>query len=1388
MDNASARWLKRLMRSGFVGVCGLVFLVAGLNAQIPLSPGTYAQNFNGLGAGLPAGWGVYFSAGSNSLGSPQPFASAATSWADTAAGFKNVAAADNAGFTGAESTTVQNGAPDRTLGVRQTGTLGQDPGTAFSFNFSSIGVGISAVSFSAQMLSVQPRATTWSLQYGIGPTPTSWTTLASFSDPGAFGATTVAVNSSIWGGTLNNQANAWFRVVALAPSSGTNSRDTFAIDDFAILVAPPPAITSQPVSSSNTLGGSTSFPIFANGSGVLTYQWRKGGANILNNGTATTPTLTLTNISSSDAGNYTVIVSDANGSITSAVATLTYVPAPAAVTLDSLAQTYNGAPRTATATTSPTGRTVTLTYNGSPTPPTNAGSYALVATINDPDYQGSASGTLTVAKAAATIALGTLNQAYTGAPRSATATTSPGGLSVDFTYGGSSSPPTGIGGYALVATINDTNYQGLASAGFIISPAAQVIAFPAPADHLPDDPPFALSATASSGLPVTLAIVSGSPAIANLSGNVVTLTGNLGAVTLRATQVGGGTFAPAPPVERTFHVVAALAPPSLITQPVGVTVLISETVTLTGAANGSPAPGYQWQKDGLPIPGATSATLTIPNATPADSGLYVLTATNSLGTVSSVPVSVLVNKRAQSISFGPSATSFPAGASVTLNPVSTAGLPVTLSFVSGSGSLAGNLLTGTGDVIIRASQAGNATYAAITVDRTFSFVAGAAAPFLLVSPANQLADAGGTATFRASALGTPAPTYQWQKDGSPIAGAESPTLVLAGLTLADAARYTIVVTNSGGVATASAQLVVRAAPVIVSSPGDQAVLAGEPVQLAVAVTGVPAPAFQWRKNGVNIPGATSALLTIPGARSSDAGRYDVVVTNPLGSATSAIATLAVTTRDLAGDYFGRFPGTIGGFALQVRADGSAIFLGHLPAAQTGFVVRDLTVDLTGRFALTFSTLAGTAIAASSQADAPSPPLAAASQTVTLRGTLDEASGTVTGALPELGVTLEGTRAARSGPAQLHAGFYQAALLGSANDRGYFIVAPDGTLYGLISRAGQLSSVSQPLALSAEGRLVVPSTATNASLDLSFDRGALRGTVGAGTGASALLAGAAGVLSGTEHLVNVSVRSVTSPGAATLITGFVVSGAASKQLLIRVAGPALAAAPFNLPGVLPDPTLQLYRGSLVIAQNDDWNVPAASAAAITAAGTRVGAFAFRPGSADAALLTTLSPGAYTVVVGGGSGTTLAEVYEVLDANEAPGARRLVNLSARGITAPGSPLIAGFVITGTAPQRVLVRGIGPTLGAPPFNLAGALPNPTLTLFRGSTSLKTNDDWFRDADASAIREAAAKAGAFPLGGQSLDAAMLLYLEPGAYTAQVSAGGNGIGVVLVEVYEAAP
>lgn len=818
--------------------------------------------------------------------------------------------------------------------------------------------------------------------------------------------------------------------------------------------------------------------------------------------------------------------------------------------------------------------------------------------------------------------------------------------------------------------------------------------------------------------------------------------------------------------------VRAQTPPAFATQPVSGAAYVGDPLTLTVAVTGDAPITLQWHKDTQPIAGATGGSLVFTALALADTGSYYAVATNPAGAAISFTAVVFVTKRPQTVAFEPAVTTAFAGSSIALAATASSGLPVALTLVSGSATLSGGLLTGDGGtVVVRATQAGNTLYtAADAVDRTFTFtVGGGIAPAIASAPADQSVLLGAAVTLRAAVVGSPTPTLEWRKDGAVIAGATGNTLTFASVALADAGRYTITATNLRGAASASATLTVRTAPLIGTPPASRTVAAGEPVSFTVAVTAAPAATYQWRRNGTAITGATRDTHAIVSAAPADAARYDVVVTNALGSATSAAATLTVTVRDFSGVYLGGFTGAAGDLAVLVRADRTAALIAHLPGAASGLAVLDLRPDFAGNFSASTTTLGATPRA------------------VTITGTFDDAAGTLSGQIGGLGAAFTATRAPATGPAAGLAGLHVHALVGGAAGRGETIVAADGRALALLPSGATIDSARGTL--TAASRLTV-TTAGAAALDLGFSAGRVAGTlrIGATTGT---IAGASEALTGGERLINLSVRSLTSPGVATLITGFVIGGTTAKQVLVRAAGPALAVAPFNLPGALADPVIQLQRGTAAIAQNDDWGVPAANVAAITAAAARTGAFAFRPGSADAALLTTLTPGAYTATIGGGTGTVLAEVYEVLDTAEAPGARRLANVSARGVVAPTSPLLAGFVIAGNAPQRVLLRGVGPTLGAAPFSVAGALPNPDLTLFRGAAVVKTNDDWFRDADAALVRDAAVRVGAFALGATSADAAMLIQLEPGAYTVQVGVpAGTPVagqtGLALVEIYEA--
>jgi len=290
--------------------------------------------------------------------------------------------------------------------------------------------------------------------------------------------------------------------------------------------------------------------------------------------------------------------------------------------------------------------------------------------------------------------------------------------------------------------------------------------------------------------------------------------------------------------------------------------------------------------------------------------------------------------------------------------------------------------------------------------------------------------------------------------------------------------------------------------------------------------------------------------------------------------------------------------------------------------------------------------------------------------------------------------------------------------------------------------------------------------------------------GSGTTTSTLTISIAQAL--FSRISNFSARAISGTGSDTLIVGFVVSGN-GKNLLVRGIGPTLAT--FGVPGPLQDPMLTLDGSGGVVGTNSAWQTSSsgqAQGALVTAADTQVGAFALPSGSADAALMATVNQGAYTASIlspNGSSGVALVEIY---DADVTPNpASRLVNVSARTNVAPGqSTFIGGLVIKGTTPEMVLIRGDGPSLSS--FGVIGALSDPQISIFSGSTQIASNAGWGTGTDTAAqINAADAQAGAFPLVAGSKDSALLMTLQPGAYTIVVTSVSNGSGVALVEVYD---
>jgi len=166
------------------------------------------------------------------------------------------------------------------------------------------------------------------------------------------------------------------------------------------------------------------------------------------------------------------------------------------------------------------------------------------------------------------------------------------------------------------------------------------------------------------------------------------------------------------------------------------------------------------------------------------------------------------------------------------------------------------------------------------------------------------------------------------------------------------------------------------------------------------------------------------------------------------------------------------------------------------------------------------------------------------------------------------------------------------------------------------------------------------------------------------------------------------------------------------------------------------------------------------------------------SLESGIVMTLPPGAYTAIVSGknnGTGVSVAAVYEI-DHPEIP----LVNISTRSRVLTGNNvMIAGLIVQGSGPQRVLITATGPSLAA--FGVRNPLANPTLTLVRSSDQsvIATNDDWQDAPNASDIQAT----GVAPTDAH--ESAIMVTLDPGAYTAIVSGVGNTSGTSVVGVFK---
>lgn len=553
--------------------------------------------------------------------------------------------------------------------------------------------------------------------------------------------------------------------------------------------------------------------------------------------------------------------------------------------------------------------------------------------------------------------------------------------------------------------------------------------------------------------------------------------------------------------------------------------------------------------------------------------------------------------------------------------------------------------------------------------------------------------------------------------GSPLAS-EGPTNVVT----ADSTGTTYKIYIGSGLPTV--------APVFTTQPQDATVTAGASVTLTAAASGVPTPTYQWKKDGVEITGATNATLSFSSVQTTDAGTYSVVATNSAGTATSSDAVLTVNLPAA--------PSITTQPAAQSKLAGESA---------TFNVVASSTVPVTYQWQKDGTDITGATNAALMIANVQS------SDQGSYTVVVSNAGGSVASDAATLTVTASQARITTQPASQ--------------------VVGSGSNVTLSVEAAG-----TAPLTYAWFKDGVAIAGATGNSLVLNNVQAADSGSYTVQiTNSEGTVTSDAAILQVNEvsstYLSNLSVRTTMS-AQQNLIVGFVVNNG-TKPVLLRAAGPALKAT-FDLDGFLPDPKLNLYNaGGTPLASNDDWNSSLASTFA------SLGAFPFVSGSKDAALLQSVTDANTAhAPAGASSGTQLVEVYDA-GSNNGP---KLVNVSARNFCGTGDNiLIAGFVIAGEGKHTVLIRGIGPGL-THTFELKGVLADPKLTLYDADGNVVTsNDSWD-----SSLAPTFETLGAFELEPGSKDAALLVELDAGVYTAQVAGADGGTGEALVEIYDATP
>ncbi len=834
--------------------------------------------------------------------------------------------------------------------------------------------------------------------------------------------------------------------------------------------------------------------------------------------------------------------------------------------------------------------------------------------------------------------------------------------------------------------------------------------------------------------------------------------------------------------------VSPAVPVTFVSFPASLTVYEGASAVFAPQVAGSGPMTYQWLKDDVALPSASNRQLTIDPVNQGSAGSYALSVTNPAGTVKSSALVLTVLPAVV-----PVITRFPRSQTIRLGTL----LRLEVA-VEGSAPFRYRWFKD-GVELPQATTAIYQVYRAVEADEgryevEVSNVAGtvrSAAVTITVgadSPPTITAQPSGSQVMEEAAFtvsvqyvdyASQSTAIQWTKDGVPIAGATRSTYTIGVVTLADAGAYRVVLTGDGGQVTSDAAILAVTAivpPSLRGAPSDQVAAIGSVADVyASGLEGTAPFAVRWFKDGQPLVGQGGGMLRFNPVGASDYGTYSFLAANAAGTVFSPSFRLLpeatvepvvppATQIPTPGSYFVRLKDALqsGYLALILRADQTAeamFYDSHRGVLFVGPTRFDRASD--GRFSMRFfdhaervaSYLTGAFLDGELQAFVSSP-----------------------------NAKIVVSKSAGESP---WLGFYQAPNLDAKGGQAWAAVATDGRLFLTTDEVGWRDWGEGRVAEDGTFTVVLPNRRSHAGHIETDGRWTMQ-RVASGTVTAASYAGLRMGQVASTRLVNLSTRGQAGSGGDLMIAGFVLAGEADRWVLIRAIGPTLAG--FGVVAPLADPQVSLFRGQTVVASNEDWG--GTEAAESTAAAVSLGAFALPEGSRDAVLWRRLSPGSYTAQIGTGSGDAagpaLVEVYDGGGVAGSTGAEtRISNIATRGrLASADDTFIAGIVVRGNVPKRVLVRAAGPALL--PYGVANAASDPMLTVFRDSEVIANNDNWSSSSDnSSQVAGATASAGAFAFTMGSLDAAMVLTLDPGAYTVVVRASSGAVGEVLIETYE---